>query len=141
MNTNTLRPEYAEIAEVHLLALDAGHFDHIPDAIRILELVKRCQQQAASAHQAILAKLEAAEKLRDEVRAYRKQLRAENVVDNLSGAYCAGCRLCGLNHCGDPINCGGLNQMREPTREEWLTALKFLAAFDKEPAMIEGEQC
>ena len=46
MNTNTLRPEYAEIAETHLLALDAGHFDSIPDEIAILELVERCQKEA-----------------------------------------------------------------------------------------------
>lgn len=67
MNTNTLRPEYAEIAEVHLLALDAGHFDSIPDSIRILELVERCQAQADSANQTILAKLEAAQRLRGDL--------------------------------------------------------------------------
>lgn len=80
----------------------------------------------------ILAEREAAMRLRDDVRVYRQQLRVENVVDNPSGAACSACRSTGCAHCCDPINCGGLKQMREPTREEWLVALRLLAAFDKE---------
>lgn len=85
-----------------------------------------------NAFPAILAEREAAMRLRDDVRVYRQQLRVENVVDNPSGAACSACRSTGCAHCCDPINCGGLKQMREPTREEWLVALRLLAAFDKE---------
>jgi hypothetical protein len=46
MNTNTLQPEYAEIAEVFLLAWDNGDYDFIPTETFILELVEKCQAAA-----------------------------------------------------------------------------------------------
>lgn len=46
MNTNTLQPEYAEIAEAFLLAWDNGDYDSIPAEIFILELVEKCQAAA-----------------------------------------------------------------------------------------------
>jgi len=33
--------------------------------------------------------------------------------DNPSGMYCPDCRLVGMSHCSDPINCGGMIPMRE----------------------------
>lgn len=46
MNTNTLQPEYAEIAEVFLLAWDNGNYDSIPTETFILKLVEKCQSAA-----------------------------------------------------------------------------------------------
>lgn len=65
MNTNTLQPEYAEIAEWFLLAWDNGDYDSIPTEIFILELVEKCQAAALKRDAeiaALKAELEAVKK-------------------------------------------------------------------------------
>lgn len=52
MNTNTLQPEYGQIAETFLLSWDAGDYDSIPASVFILEIVERCQKLAALRQQA-----------------------------------------------------------------------------------------